>query len=197
MPGVSKGCQMVPKDLSIHHPLGFELAPRMEGAGTLICLKVWMFFAMDSTYSKSSSNQDLRNIVGAFSSNHSKWVATSKYYGTSNSGNSTCCSTSESQKGWCVEESPIYIPHVNETNFANLGRYWMQASITSDFLNVQFNLETITDSTVASFTSCMITSTIFPKKSLTSKWMKNSQWFSPEIRWKCWLLMFFVPHFKA
>ena len=42
----------------------------------------------------------------------------------------------------------------------------MQASITSDFLNVQFNLETITDSTVASFTSCMITSTIFPKKSL-------------------------------
>ena len=125
-----------------------------------------MVFALDSTYIKSSSNQDLRNIVGAFSSNHPKWVATSKYYGTSNSGNSTCCSTSQSQRGWCVEESAIYILHVNETNFAKLGRYWMQAVCTSDFLNVQFNLETITDSTVASFTPWMITSTIFPKKSL-------------------------------
>ena len=35
IPRPSKGCQMVPKDLSIHHPLGFNWHP-LEGAGSFL-----------------------------------------------------------------------------------------------------------------------------------------------------------------
>ena len=51
VPGPSKGCQMVSKDLSIHHPfLGFHWHPLVRGAGMSLSISPTFFFPVANCF---------------------------------------------------------------------------------------------------------------------------------------------------